>query len=153
MSEQSARSEEQRNDGMRRRDFLALGAATAAAAGLSRAASAIQSDLSPLGLDLKAASALSVGYIEGSDAWLEAPDLPWQAPGVNPFSAEFQIEVVPAERLLVGSELAGRSIELTVHGLVPGLPRPGSASWKSAAAPRRRRCSAPWPRHSGRRRS
>lgn len=131
MSDETARSAGRTNRGMRRRDFLALGTATVAAAGLPRAAAAFSASASPLGLDLKQAAPLSVGYIVGSDAWSDLPDLPWQIGGVSSF-APYEIEVVPAERLVVGSELAGRQIELSVHGLVPGLPSPGTSAWKSA---------------------
>ena len=116
---------------LRRRDFLALGGATLAVTGLPSVASAARAAASPLGIALDRGAALSVGYLAGSDAWVDSPDLPWDyTPGSE--RAEFEIEVVPAAAMTVGSELALRPIELTVHGLVPGLPERGTAAWKSA---------------------
>lgn len=118
--------------GMRRRDFLALGAATAAASALtaSRASASIFAEPSLLGVDLLKGEPISVGYVVGSDEWWQNRlDLPWDYPDASPMG--FRLEIVPAESLTVGSQLAGAEIELTVHGLFPRLPRPGAAAWKS----------------------
>lgn len=116
--------------GLRRRDFLALGTATLAAATWPRAGFAATS---PLGLDLKSGSPLSVGYLAGSDEWVDQFDLPWEGPDPTGSPVpNWQIEVLPAEDLVVSSELSNRAIELTVHGLVPGVPARGRAAWRSA---------------------
>lgn len=118
--------------GLRRRDFLALGAAATAATAVTTlpATASVFVERSPLGVDLLAGNALSVGYVAGSDEWWqERLDLPWDYPDFSP--EDFSLEIVPAERLTVGSQLAGAEIELTVHGLFPQLPRPGTTSWRS----------------------
>jgi hypothetical protein len=117
-----------RREGLRRRDFLALGGATAAVAALPRVALA---DESPLGVNLTKASPLSVGYVVGSDDWEDTLDLPWEGAGGGG-GREFPIEVVPARSLTVSSEYAGRLVEFAVHGLVPGVPRPNGAAWRTA---------------------
>ena len=118
--------------GMRRRDFLALGAATAAVSALpaSSASAAIFAERSALGVDLLSGEPISVGYVVGSDQWWQHRlDLPWEYPDASPEG--FRLEIVPAESLTVGSELAGAEVELTVHGLFPRLPRPGASAWKT----------------------
>lgn len=133
MSEPSTKASGRSAQGMRRRDFLALGAAATAASTLTTAASAVPpgvfAERSPLGVDLLTGEPISVGYVVGSDEWWqERLDLPWDYPDAP---EEFRLEIVPAESLIVGSELAAAEIELTVHGLFPRLPRPGAAAWKS----------------------
>lgn len=132
MSDPMMKPEGRSAQGMRRRDFLALGAATAAASTLasSRASAAIFSESSALGVDLLSGEAISVGYVVGSDTWWKYRlDLPWDYPDDS--FAELRLEIVPAESLTVSSELAGAEVEATVHGLFPRLPRPGAASWKN----------------------
>ncbi len=118
--------------GLRRRDFLALGAATAAATAVATlpASASPFAEASPLGVDLLKGEALSVGYIVGSEEWVQQLDLPWDYAGHGDPSG-FDLEIVPAESLTVGSQLAGTEVELSVHGLFPQLPRPGATRWKS----------------------
>ena len=132
MSEPRIKTPGRSAQGLRRRDFLALGAATAAASTLasSSASAAIFAERSALGVDLLTGQAISVGYVVGSDTWwTNRLDLPWDYPENS--LAEYRLEIVPAESLTVGSQLAGAEIELTVHGLFPRLPRPGAATWKT----------------------
>lgn len=132
MSEPQTTTPERSARGLRRRDFLALGAATAAASALtaSRASAAIFAETSLLGVDLLKGEPISVGYVVGSDEWWQNRlDLPWEYPDASPRG--FELEIVPAESLTVGSQLAETQVELTVHGLFPRLPRPGAAAWKS----------------------
>jgi hypothetical protein len=83
-----------------------------------------------VGVDLLSGEPISVGYVVGSDEWWrERLDLPWDYPDASP--GGIRLEIVPAESLTVGSQLAGTEVELTVHGLFPRLPRPGAAAWKS----------------------
>lgn len=131
MSESTTRKTAHGKQGIRRRDFLALGAATAAAtavATLPASASALAAR-SPLGIDLTQGERLSVGYIAGSDEWVGQLDLPWERYGAD--YASFELDIVPAEQMTVGSDLAVATIELTVHGLFPRLPNPGKSVWKS----------------------
>jgi hypothetical protein len=135
MSEQSeldTKSPSRGGQGLRRRDFLALGAATAAASAVATlpAAASAFAEVSPLGVDLLKGEALSVGYIVGSDEWVQQLDLPWDYAAHSDPSG-FSLEIVPAEGLTVGSQLANTEVELTVHGLFPQLPRPGATSWKT----------------------
>jgi len=117
-------------EGIRRRDFLALGTAAAAAAtAAATLPTAAFAERSPLGIDLSRGAAMSVGYIVGSAEWVQAFDLPWESSGADPF--DFGLAIQPAGSLTVGSQLAGAEIELTVHGLFPRLPRPRAATWKS----------------------
>ncbi len=117
-------------EGIRRRDFLALGTAAAAAAtAAATLPAAAFAERSPLGFDITRGTAISAGYIVGSAEWVQAFDLPWENSGTDPFDLELAIE--PAESLTVGSQLAGTEIELTVHGLFPRLPHPSAATWKS----------------------
>jgi hypothetical protein len=132
MSEPNGTMTGRSGQGLRRRDFLALGAAaTAATAATTLPASAgIFGERSALGVDLLSGEPISVGYVAGSDEWWqERLDLPWDYPDFSPEG--FRIEIVPAESMTVGSQLAGAEVELTVHGLFPRLPRPGAAAWKS----------------------
>jgi hypothetical protein len=129
MSEPNIKTTGRSGQGLRRRDFLALGAAASAAAALPASASIIV-ERSPLGVDLLSGEPISVGYVVGSDEWWqERLDLPWDYPDASPDG--FRLEIVPAESMTVGSQLGGTEIELTVHGLFPRLPRPGAAAWKS----------------------
>ncbi len=131
MSEPDFKTPGRSAQGLRRREFLALGAAATAASALStsRASAAIFAERSPLGVDLLSGAPISVGYVVGSDEWWqERLDLPWDYPDTP---EEFRLEIVPAESLTVGSQLAAAEIELAVHGLFPRLPRPGAAAWKS----------------------
>lgn len=132
MSDSNTKHSGRRGEGMRRRDFLALGAASAAASAFSaaRASGAVLVERSPLGVDLLAGEPISVGYVVGSDEWWqERLDLPWDYADTSPMG--FELEIVPAESLVVGSQLAGTQVEVTVHGLFPQLPRPGTTAWKS----------------------
>jgi len=132
MSEPSTRTSGRNGQGLRRRDFLALGAAATAATAVTTlpASAAIFAERSALGVDLLSGEPISVGYVAGSDEWWqERLDLPWDYPDFSPEG--FSIEIVPAESMTVGSQLADRRIELAVHGLFPRLPRPGAAAWKS----------------------
>lgn len=132
MSEPATKTPGRSAQGMRRRDFLALGAATAAVSALpaSSASAAIFAERSALGVDLLSGEPISVGYVVGSDQWWQQRlDLPWEYPDASPEG--FRLEIVPAESLTVGSELAGAEVELTVHGLFPRLPRPGASAWKT----------------------
>ncbi len=132
MSDPMTKSAGRHVQGLRRRDFLALGAATAAASALapSRASAALFAERSPLGVDLMKGEPISVGYVVGSDEWWQNRlDLPWEYPDASPMG--FRLEIVPAESMTVGSQLAEAEVELTVHGLFPRLPRPGAAAWKS----------------------
>ena len=132
MSEPATKTPGRCAQGMRRRDFLALGAATAAVSALpaSSASAAIFAERSALGVDLLSGEPISVGYVVGSDQWWQQRlDLPWEYPDASPEG--FRLEIVPAESLTVGSELAGAEVELTVHGLFPRLPRPGASAWKT----------------------
>jgi hypothetical protein len=129
MSESNGRASGRGGEGLRRRDFLALGAAASAAAALPASASVLV-ERSPAGIDLLSGEPISVGYVVGSDEWWQHRlDLPWDYPDASP--GGFRLEIVPAESLTVGSQLAGSEVELTVHGLFPRLPRPGAATWKS----------------------
>jgi len=131
MSEPNSKDSGRSAQGLRRRDFLALGAATAAAtavATLPAGASSFAAS-SPLGIDLTRGERLSVGYIAGSAEWVGQLDLPWEHYGAD--YASFELEIVPAEEMTVGSELAVATIELCVHGLFPRLPEPGKAAWKN----------------------
>jgi hypothetical protein len=120
-----------KKEGIRRRDFLALGAATAAATAIATLPAAASSFAarSPLGVDLTSGERLSVGYIAGSDEWVGQLDLPWEHYGAD--YASFELEIIPAEAMTVGSGLALATIELSVHGLFPRLPEPGTSAWKS----------------------
>lgn len=132
MSDPNTKHSGRRGEGMRRRDFLALGAATAAASAMSAsgASSSLLVERSPLGVDLLAGEPISVGYVVGSDEWWQDRlDLPWDYADSSPRG--FELEIVPAESLVVGSQLAGTQVEVTVHGLFPQLPRPGATAWKS----------------------
>jgi hypothetical protein len=132
MSEPNTQNAERSAQGLRRRDFLALGAATAAATTFtgSSASAAIFAEHSALGVDLLTGEPISVGYVVGSDEWWQNRlDLPWEYGDASPMG--FPIEIVPAESMTVGSQLAGTEVELTVHGLFPRLPRPGAAAWKT----------------------
>ena len=131
MSEPTPKIPGRSAQGMRRRDFLALGAATAAASALttSSASAALFAERSLLGVDLLKGEPISVGYIVGSDEWWQNRlDLPWDYPDAP---EDFRLEIVPAAAMTVGSQLAGTEIEVAVHGLFPRLPRPGAAAWKS----------------------
>ena len=132
-SEPSTKSAGRGAQGLRRRDFLALGAATAAATAVATlpAAASPFAEVSPLGVDLLKGESLSVGYIVGSDEWVQQLDLPWDYAGPGSDPTNFDLEIVPAESLTVGSQLGGALFELSVHGLFPQLPRPGATSWKS----------------------
>jgi hypothetical protein len=132
MSDSSTNTPGRAGKGIRRRDLLAFGTAAAAASAVSAlpASASIFVERSPLGVDLLSGEPISVGYVVGSDAWWgERIDLPWEYPDASP--GGFRLEIVPAESLTVGSQLAGAEVELTVHGLFPRLPRPGAAAWKS----------------------
>ncbi len=131
MSEPNTKDSGRSVQGLRRRDFLALGAATAAATAVATlpAAGSSFAATSPLGIDLTKGERLSVGYIAGSAEWVGQLDLPWERYGAD--YASFELEIVPAEEMTVGSELAVATIELCVHGLFPRLPDPGEAAWKS----------------------
>lgn len=131
MSETSTKSPRRSGQGLRRRDFLALGAASAAATAVATlpASAVLFAANSPLGVDLTRGERLSVGYIVGSDEWAGALDLPWERYGADYES--FTLDIVPADSLTVGSQLAGAEIEVSVHGLFPRLPNPGKATWKS----------------------
>ena len=130
MSDPRRQAPGRNGEGIRRRDFLALGTAAAAAATAAATwPTSAFADLSPLGVNLESGPPLSVGYIAGSGTWVQELDLPWDAPGFDP--AEFEVAIEPAEALTVGSQLAGAEIELSVHGLFPRLPRPRAATWKS----------------------
>ena len=71
MSEPATKTPGRSAQGMRRRDFLALGAATAAVSALpaSSASAAIFAERSALGVDLLSGEPISVGYVVGSDQW------------------------------------------------------------------------------------
>lgn len=131
MSESSTMSMGHGKQGLRRRDFLALGAATAAATAVATLPASASSfaATSPLGVDLTKGERLSVGYIAGSAEWVGELDLPWERYGAD--FASFELEIFPADEMTVGSELAVATIELTVHGLFPRLPEPGQSAWKS----------------------
>jgi hypothetical protein len=130
MSDSRRQNSGSNGEGIRRRDFLALGTAAAAATAAAALPRAGFADASPLGVDMGLGGAISVGYFAGSDEWVRGLDLPWEAYGVD--YNEVELDIQPAESLQVGSQLAGADIELVVHGFFPRLPRAGQASWKSA---------------------
>ena len=79
MSEPSTRTSGRNGQGLRRRDFLALGAAATAATAVTTlpASAAIFAERSALGVDLLSGEPISVGYVVGSDEWWqERLDLP-----------------------------------------------------------------------------
>ena len=88
MSDPNTKHSGRRGEGMRRRDFLALGAATAAASAMSAsgASSSLLVERSPLGVDLLAGEPISVGYVVGSDEWWQTPTASSHAsgPGQSP---------------------------------------------------------------------
>jgi hypothetical protein len=94
-----------------RRQFVA--AAGIGAAGLSLAGAARGEQL-PVDDRVER---LSVGFVEGSDAYSDLGWLPWRDPEPG------RIEVTPAERMPLGDQtLANEAVTMIVHGLYPGFP-------------------------------
>ncbi len=69
---------------------------------------------------------LSVGYLEDSDLLPRLRAEPWRRRDAT------GLQVVPAARMALGDQsLAQQTLEMTVHGLYPGLPTPRQ-SWFTA---------------------
>jgi len=115
---------------LRRREFVLLGSAFAAAPWLARVAAA-----APLGPDGQAAPApepLSVGYLLGSDGFSSVARLPWElgAPAVvdgvtGQDVTALPMTVVPAASLDAGETALAAGVRMSVRGL---YPRPESLS-------------------------
>lgn len=104
---------------LRRRDFLAWGAAGALAPWLGGIAQA-----APAALTAPAVEPMSVGFLEGSDQLsLHYDHMKWSIPKKMSAAEPNSLPVLPAVGLTLGDQqLAGGDVKFTVHGLYPADP-------------------------------
>lgn len=111
--------------GLGRREFLVLSAAGLLTPWLARAAQAA-APLAGSAPIVGPPSPMSIGYVDGSDAWKSLRRLPWDdvqtayaalAQGLEPPRSQ----VVSATDMPLGNQnLASTVVKVTVHGLYPG---------------------------------
>ncbi len=105
--------------GMRRRDFLKMGATAV----LVPLASELAGSATLIAPTAPQAEPMSVGYLQGSYELASFDRLPWGDGSNLAPEAAAELEVVPASSLLLGDQdLAGGQARLRIHGLFPDQP-------------------------------